>query len=125
MKLKKPDVPFTMDDLDISTDSINGKASTAVRNIAERIEVTEGKLNNAIHEYGSGMPPGWDGQLYYYFGGNYQISVEGNDCFCNFVFCAEQKISISFWVKPYEHFGYGEIIAASPGVYGPTIGRLV
>ena len=123
VELQKPDIHFTMDDLNINTHSLDGNMVTAVQNVADRIELIEGKLNKAMHVYGDGMHNGWDNTLYYFYGGNYQTSIADNECFCNFIFCVEQAMSISFWVKPYEQFGYGEIAGLKHNAYGPTIGE--
>ena len=121
VELQKPDVHFSMDHLSISTQSLNENMVTAVQNLADRIELIDRKLNNVVRVHGDGPHPDGD-DVYYHNGGNYRLSVAENKCFCNFILCTEQAMSISFWVKPYEHFGYGEMLVLEAGNYGTTIG---
>ena len=40
----------------------------------------------------------------------FEVEINTKDLFSNFLYRAEQKISISFWLKPFSSTGYVEII---------------
>ena len=81
----EPDICLSMDDYDLSTQTLTGKGTTGTSNITDDDLISEGKVGQAI---------------YLHDGNKIILDSSKPECFCNFDLC-NGTLSVSFWVKSF------------------------
>ena len=102
-----------MDGLFKTTQTFNGKKTSAIYHNIQEMNVSEGKEGQAI--YFQNINRG---------NGAIEVSISEPDCFCNFQYCSNRSVSISIWIKAFSFSGLSQIITMDTAAQRPTLGMV-